>query len=59
MTQEEILEDFSKLTCEDIKAGLAFAADREKLTRVNTHFFVGRYHQHQGVVIHERSQILI
>lgn len=30
MTQEEILEDFSELTFEDIKACLAFAADREK-----------------------------
>ncbi|MBP5974091.1 DUF433 domain-containing protein [Brasilonema sp. CT11] len=30
MSQEEILEDFSELTCEDIKACLAFAADREK-----------------------------
>ena len=29
MIQEEILEDFSELTCEDIKACLAFAADRE------------------------------
>ena len=29
MTQEEILEDFSELTAEDIKACLAFAADRE------------------------------
>ena len=29
------------------------------LTRVNTHFFAGRYHQHQGVVIHERSQVVI
>ena len=30
MTEEEILEDFSELTSEDIKACLAFAADREK-----------------------------
>ncbi len=30
MTAEEILEDFSELTLEDIKACLAFAADREK-----------------------------
>jgi uncharacterized protein (DUF433 family) len=30
MTEEEILEDFSELTREDIKACLAFAADREK-----------------------------
>jgi uncharacterized protein (DUF433 family) len=30
MTQEEILEDFSELTSEDMKACLAFAADREK-----------------------------
>ena len=29
------------------------------LTPINTQFFVGRYHQHQGVVIHERSQIVI
>ncbi|HEY9797576.1 MAG TPA: hypothetical protein V6D30_18210 [Leptolyngbyaceae cyanobacterium] len=29
------------------------------LTRVNTHFFTGRYHQHQGVVVHERSQIVV
>lgn len=30
MTQAEILEDFSELTSEDIKACLAFAAAREK-----------------------------
>lgn len=30
MTETEILEDFSELTSEDIKACLAFAADREK-----------------------------
>ncbi len=30
MTEEEILVDFSELTREDIKACLAFAADREK-----------------------------
>jgi uncharacterized protein (DUF433 family) len=30
MTQEEILEDFSELTSEDIKACVAFAAEREK-----------------------------
>jgi uncharacterized protein (DUF433 family) len=31
MSEEEILSDFSELTSEDIKACLAFAADREKL----------------------------
>lgn len=30
MTETEILEDFSELTSTDIKACLAFAADREK-----------------------------
>jgi uncharacterized protein (DUF433 family) len=30
MTKAEILEDFSELTSEDIKACLDFAADREK-----------------------------
>jgi uncharacterized protein (DUF433 family) len=30
MTEGEILEDFSELTAEDIKACLYFAADREK-----------------------------
>lgn len=30
MTESEILEDFSELTLEDIKACVAFAADREK-----------------------------
>jgi uncharacterized protein (DUF433 family) len=30
MTEEEILADFPDLTAEDIKACLAFAADREK-----------------------------
>jgi uncharacterized protein (DUF433 family) len=30
MTETEILEDFSELTSEDIKACFAFAADREK-----------------------------
>ena len=29
MTEAEILEDFSELTSEDIKACLAFAADRK------------------------------
>jgi uncharacterized protein (DUF433 family) len=30
MTEEEILQDFSELTLEDIRACLAFAADREQ-----------------------------
>jgi uncharacterized protein (DUF433 family) len=30
MTEEEILSDFPDLTAEDIKACLAFAADRER-----------------------------
>ena len=30
MTEAEILEDFSELTLEDIKACVAFTADREK-----------------------------
>lgn len=30
MTQEEILDDFPDLTAEDIRACLAFAADRER-----------------------------
>jgi uncharacterized protein (DUF433 family) len=30
MTQEEILRDFPDLTADDIKACLAFAADRER-----------------------------
>ncbi|AFY61323.1 DUF433 domain-containing protein [Synechococcus sp. PCC 6312] len=30
MTETEILEDFSELTSDDIKACLSFAADREK-----------------------------
>lgn len=30
MTEDEILGDFSELTHEDIKACLAFAADRER-----------------------------
>ena len=30
MTEDEILTDFSELTREDIKACLAFAADRER-----------------------------
>ena len=30
MTEVEILEDFSELILEDIRASLAFAADREK-----------------------------
>ena len=30
MSESEILEDFSELTSQDIKACLAFAADREK-----------------------------
>lgn len=30
MTEDEIIEDFPELTREDIKAALAFAADRER-----------------------------
>lgn len=30
MTEDQILEDFSELTRDDIKACLAFAADRER-----------------------------
>ncbi len=30
MTQEEILEDFPDLTANDLKACIAFAADRER-----------------------------
>jgi uncharacterized protein (DUF433 family) len=30
MTEDEILRDFPDLTQEDIRAGLAFAADRER-----------------------------
>lgn len=30
MTEQEILDDFPDLTLEDIKARLAFAADRER-----------------------------
>ena len=36
MTEEEILEDFSELNSEDIKACLTFAADREKKLFVNS-----------------------
>lgn len=36
MTEAEILEDFSELTSEDIKACLAFAADCEKKLFVAT-----------------------
>lgn len=36
MTQEEILQDFSELTSEDIKACLSFAANREKRLFVTT-----------------------
>ncbi len=36
MTEEEILRDFPELTSEDIRACLAFAADRErKLMRIS------------------------
>jgi uncharacterized protein (DUF433 family) len=34
MTHQEILEDFPDLTEEDIRACLAFAADRERRLRV-------------------------
>jgi uncharacterized protein (DUF433 family) len=36
MTEAEILEDFSELTSDDIKACLSFAADREKKLFVET-----------------------
>lgn len=36
MTTEEILDDFSYLTAEDIQACLAFAAERERRMRVTT-----------------------
>src|SRR5258708_6817493 len=35
MSQEEILADFPDLTAEDIRACLAFAADRERRLRVS------------------------
>lgn len=34
MTEEEILSDYPELTAEDIKACLAYAADREHKIRV-------------------------
>ncbi len=34
MTEKEILEDYSELTVSDIKACLAYAADREHRMRV-------------------------
>lgn len=34
MSNEEILDDFPDLTAEDIRACLAFAADRERRLRV-------------------------
>jgi uncharacterized protein (DUF433 family) len=37
MTHEEILADFPDLTIEDIRACLAFAADRERRLRVVPH----------------------
>jgi uncharacterized protein (DUF433 family) len=34
MTETEVIEDFPELTPEDIRACFAFAADRERHTRV-------------------------
>ncbi len=34
MTNEEIIEDFPELTVEAIRAALAFAADREEITKI-------------------------
>jgi uncharacterized protein (DUF433 family) len=34
MTEAEVIEDFPELTPEDIRACFAFAADRERHTRV-------------------------
>ena len=34
MTEEEILSDYPELTAEDIKACLAYAADRERKIRI-------------------------
>jgi uncharacterized protein (DUF433 family) len=34
MTNEEILEDFTELTTDQIRAALAFAADSERRTRL-------------------------
>jgi uncharacterized protein (DUF433 family) len=34
MTEEDILKDFPELTIEDIKASLAYAADREHKIRI-------------------------
>jgi uncharacterized protein (DUF433 family) len=34
MSETEIIEDFPELTLEDIRACLAFAADRERHTRL-------------------------
>jgi uncharacterized protein (DUF433 family) len=35
MTEEEIISDFPDLTRDDIRASLAYAADRERKTRVS------------------------
>ena len=34
MTESEVIDDFPELTSEDIRACFAFAADRERHTRV-------------------------
>ena len=39
MTEAEVLEDFSELTLQDIKACLSFAAEREKRLIVNQKVF--------------------
>ena len=36
MTEEEILEDFPDLTREDLKACIAYAADRERRLMIST-----------------------
>ncbi len=36
MTYDEVLDDFPDLTIEDIRACLAFAADREKRLAIST-----------------------
>ncbi len=36
MTEQQVIEDFPDLTLEDIRACLAFAADRERMLRGRT-----------------------
>ena len=56
MTQEEILNDFPDLEAEDIRACLAFAADRE---RKNEDDCRDNSRSHKGALLHSSTSVAL